>query len=392
MAGVVIIGTGFAGYQLARQFRSHDSITPLTLISRDGGCFYSKPMLSKALSMGKSADQLATQSAEQMAQVLDATILVGTSVQSIATEQRLLTYLHHGEQHQLSYSKLVFACGAEVIKLPLDQQAEILHVNDLDDYCHFRHRIHGKQRVALIGAGLIGCEFANDLATNGYQVEVIAPDVWPLSRLLPQKVGAQLQQALEQHGANFHLSQEVVAIEPLSDDGFKLATSSGEIITVDVVLSAVGLRASTALAQAAGIEVGRGIITDRYLMTSAADHFALGDCAEVAGLLCQHIAPIQKAAMALAKTLAGERSAVHYPAMPVVVKTSVYPIMICPWLGATAEQPGEWQFELDSDGSAKGLCHNHLGQPVGFLLTSKRVAERFALEKQMPPWLNEPVA
>ncbi len=80
MNPIVIVGTGLAGYTLAKEFRKLDTDTPLVLISADDGRFYSKPMLSNALTKGKSADQLATASAEQMATQLNADIRTHTRV------------------------------------------------------------------------------------------------------------------------------------------------------------------------------------------------------------------------------------------------------------------------------------------------------------------------
>jgi rubredoxin---NAD+ reductase len=88
MSGIVIIGTGLAGYTLAREFRKLDKETRLTLITADDGAFYSKPMLSNALAAHKDAEALINQSAEAMARQLDARILAGRRVVAIDTGAR----------------------------------------------------------------------------------------------------------------------------------------------------------------------------------------------------------------------------------------------------------------------------------------------------------------
>jgi rubredoxin-NAD+ reductase len=64
---IIIIGTGLAGYQLAKEFRRVDQTAPLLLITADEGKFYSKPLLSTALTNKKNHADLAIATAESMA-------------------------------------------------------------------------------------------------------------------------------------------------------------------------------------------------------------------------------------------------------------------------------------------------------------------------------------
>ena len=109
-----------------------------------------------------------------------------------------------------------------------------------------------------------------------------------------------------------------------------MTLSDHRVLSVDAVLSSVGLRPRTGLAERAGIAVKRGIVVDRYLATNAPDVYALGDCAEVEGLVLPFVMPIMHAARALAKTLCGEPTRLTYPAMPIVVKTTAYPVVVAP--------------------------------------------------------------
>ena len=86
-------------------------------------------------------------------------------------------------------TKLVLAIGADPIRLPLagDGAADVLSVNDLDDFARFHAAIQGRKRVAVMGAGLIGCEFANDLLVAGFEVDIVDIAPLPLGRLLPEQ-------------------------------------------------------------------------------------------------------------------------------------------------------------------------------------------------------------
>jgi rubredoxin-NAD+ reductase len=142
------------------------------------------------------------------------------------------------------------------------------------------------------------------------------------------------------------------------------------------------LRPETALAQAGGLEVKRGIVVDRALATSAPRVFALGDCAEVAGLVLPFVMPIMQQAKAIAKSLAGTPTAVAYPAMPVVVKTPACPTAVCP---PPAGAAGSWREEVTAEG-VKALFEDAAGKPLGFALAGSAAAERQALAARMPPW------
>lgn len=172
---VVLIGSGLAGYGVARELRKLNSEIPITMLSADHGGFYSKPMLSNAIATGKTPESILNSSAAQMANQLHITIRPDTRVSVIDSAQKAVV-LENGEH--LTYGQLVLAMGADQIRLPLqgDGVADVLTVNDLDDYSHFRAALEGKKQIAILGAGLIGCEFANDLVGAGYEVHVIDID------------------------------------------------------------------------------------------------------------------------------------------------------------------------------------------------------------------------
>ncbi|WP_018954307.1 NAD(P)/FAD-dependent oxidoreductase [Thioalkalivibrio sulfidiphilus] len=378
MSGIVIIGTGLAGYTLAREFRKLDKETPLTLVTADDGAFYSKPMLSNAFASNKDPEALISQSAEAMAGQLDARILTRRRVAAIDTAARQVR-LEDGES--LDYGRLVLAVGAEPIRLSYegDGADAVLSVNSREDYGRFREAIEGVGHVAVIGPGLIGCEFANDLRGSGREVDVIGPDTAPLGRLVPEAAGRAIQKGLEAAGIRFHLETVVKRIDR-KDTGFRLSLDNGETVEAGAILSAVGLRPDTRLAREAGLEVDRGIVLDRTLATSAEGVYALGDCAQVAGLVLPYVMPIMHAARALAKTLAGEPTQVSYPAMPVVVKTPAHPVVVAPPAPGAV---GEWKIE--SVGEGVRAVFSQGDEVGGFVLTgAEAVKEKQALSKQVP--------
>lgn len=374
---IVIVGSGLAGYTLARELRKLDAGVPLTILSRDEGNFYSKPMLSNALAAAKTAAQIAGTSAEQMAAQLDVRIIVGAEVEAIDTANRIL----HADGDAIRYVKLVLALGADPIAVPFagDAAHEVMRVNDLASYARFREAIAGKKTVALLGAGLIGCEFANDLLAAGYGVHLIDPAPRPLGRLLPEEAAVQVQLALKAAGVNWHLGTTARAVSRVAS-GLRVDLADGSSLVADAVLSAIGLRPRTLLARRAGLNTNRGIVTDRLLQTSAADVYALGDCVEVEGQTLPYVLPIMQAARALAKTLAGTPTPVVYPAMPVVVKTPLIPVVVCP----PAAVSGAWKVRRDAHG-IEARYEDDSGKLIGYALVGSAIARKQALTKLVPP-------
>lgn len=384
MNPIVIIGAGMAGYTLAREFRKLDKETPLVLISADDAVNYAKPTLSNALVGNKAPDQIGLGDAAKMSEQLNMQILSHTWVSQINVQAHTLSLKNEAGESTQAYSKLVLAVGANPIRLPIDGDgaSDVFVVNSLIDYRIFRDSLSLRQdkRVLLLGAGLIGCEFANDLKATGHEVTVVDIAAQPLGRLLPANTAKAFQTNLEEAGIRFALNTTVQTINKAGDD-YQVTLTNGDSFIVDIVLSAIGLRPNLELAQSADINTSRGIAVDVLLQTSQPDIYAIGDCAEVAGLLLPFVMPIMQQARALAKTLAGETTPVHYPAMPVAVKTPAAPLTVLP---APVEVQVEWQVEEFDDGMlAKAFDAEQVLR--GFVLLGATASkQRLILAKQVP--------
>jgi len=323
---------------VARELRQRAPQRPIHLVAADAGVFYSKPMLSNALAQNKAPDQLVQKSAAAHAQGLGVQLHPHTRVQAIdRAAHQLLT-----DGAPIPYGQLVLAIGADPIRLPTPGIEHARSVNDIDDYRHFRAALAAAgtgAHVAILGGGLIGSEFANDLAGAGYRVSVIDPAPWLIGSLVAQEQGQALQKALEDLGVRFHIGDLAEHIETGHPGGFHLALRSGGRVHAELVLSAVGLRPRTGLAQAAGLATARGVLVDELGRTSDPDIFALGDCAayqsaarpdlaQGAARPLPFILPIMTAGKAIAASLAGEPTPIRFGPMPVRVKTPALPLTV----------------------------------------------------------------
>lgn len=381
MSHIVIIGTGHAGLSLAREIRLKDANCKLTLISKESICAYYKPNLSKALSTGKTAEQLIMKTAEKLTDEFNATCLSHTEVIDINSVDQTLNYQtkDSGALLKLAYDKLVLATGASPIRLPntLSAPEHVLHINNLSDYQHFRTQLTGKKSVAIIGAGYIGCELASDLSSQDINVSVIDRGTWPLNRAVPESIGSVIQQEMtEKQKIDWYLGKTLARIDKANKQ-FKVSLESGEQLTIDLVLSAIGLQANTALAKLIGADTALGIKVDSLSQTSIPNVYALGDCAEYQDKLLPFIAPITQAAKALASTLCGEEKSLVFTANAVPVKISVCPTVICP----SSESSGIW--EVQGNGlDLEAYFLNEFGELTGFALTGNAVSKKIELLKR----------
>lgn len=384
MRPLVILGTGLAGYTLAREFRKLNNERPLIILSQDDGRSYSKPMLSNALAKGKTPDELAMASPEKVAEQLKAEVRVASAVSNIDPVAKTLTV--NGES--LAYEDLVLAVGADVFRPPLGGDAgdSVLSVNDLGDYAIFREQLgESAKRVVIIGGGLIGCEFANDLAASGHSVTVVEPMGRPLPTLLPERASKAVEAGLQGLGVSFLYGANAVAADH-AGNGIRVSLADGRHAEADIVLSAIGLRPRLGLAEVAGLNVARGICVDRYLRTSNANIYAIGDCAEVDGKVLMYVLPLMASARALAKTLAGEDTVVSYPAMPVQIKTPICPIVVSP---VAPNTEGAWAVEADGN-NVKASFLAKDGQLLGFALTGSFASDmktKMEMARALPPIL-----
>lgn len=384
MKPIVVLGSGLAGYTLVRELRKLDRDVAITLVSQDSGDYYSKPMLSNALAQGKTADTLIITAAAEMAKQLNFTLLQHTKVLAIDRERMQL----QTSAGVIEYSRLVLALGADPIRLPLqgDAAGAVLSVNDLADYAKFRKAIVSAKRIAIIGGGLIGCEFANDLASSGYAVTVIDPTAYPLSGLMPEAAGRQLLTPLAALGITWRFGVAVKAVDRDSS-GYALMLTDESTLPADLVLSAVGLRPRIELARNAGLSVNRGIAVDAQLRSSDADIYALGDCAEIDGRVLPYVLPIMHAARSLARVLTGEDAKVKFPAMPVVVKTPAHPVAVLP---VARDAAGVWKTLAEGSEIKPGIklgiklgFFDAQDQLRGFVLTGAYAGERSEMVKQL---------
>jgi rubredoxin---NAD+ reductase len=376
---IVVVGSGLAGFGVLRELRKADPDAKLTLVTLEDGHFYSKPALSTALAKGKTAETLVTSDAAKMKAQLKLDARIGREAEAIDLAAKALCTTGG----PIAYDALILATGALPFRPTMEGNAahRAISINQLDHYDQFRTELPDGARVLVMGSGLVGTEFANDLVTNGYQPIVVDMLALPLAQLVPPMVGEKVRDALATAGVEWHLGRKITAInysEPAP--GYIATLDDGSEIAADLVLSAVGLRPNTALAQEAGLEIGLGIKVNQYGQTSDPDIYAIGDCAEYQHGLSAYVTPIMAAARGIAPSALGTPTEIHFPPLSVQVKTTLYPINLLPPARSFA---GEWQVLEQDESGDKHIFVDDSNTVRGYVLTQDKCAQRMDMDKLM---------
>lgn len=324
--GVVIVGAGRAGWQMAEALRALDATLPITLVSQCAGDLYDKPLLSVALARGLAPDQLAKESGAAAARRLNLRLFAHTQAVRICTDTRTL----RTTRGVLRYDHLVLAHGAQAALPPALPAALCWRINHLAAYLKLRAALgDSPQDVAIVGAGLIGSELANDLALGGHRVTLLDVQAAPLARWPAEQAGAPLLEAWKDLPIRFVGGVQVTQLERVAGR-YRLSTGCGQRFAADQVIASAGLQTPTRLAHSAGLAWHNGIAVEAAtLRTSDERIHALGDCIAVNGQASRFIEPIARQARAIAAALCGAPPAPYAPRATVVrVKTTSRPLTL----------------------------------------------------------------
>lgn len=341
-AGVVIVGAGIAGWSVAEAVRALDADIPVTLVTACAGDAYHKPELSIALGRGLTRQRLVKETGREKAARLGIRLMPETFAVGLdAARRRLRT-----TQGTLPFTKLVLAHGAAPVLPAILPPHLCWRINSLDAWCALHAALTPASRVAIIGAGMVGCELADDLAQAGHAVTLLDRTALPLGALLPDAAARRLAARFASSGIAFTGGVEVRGLSR-GEGGLVLETSAGRVMA-DHVVSAIGLATETRLARTAGLAVANGIVVNpATLETSAPGIHALGDCISLAGAPCRFIEPIARQAQVIAHAVLGLPCAPYAHSAPVIrLKTRALPLVI----EGDVSGDGEWRVVREDAG------------------------------------------
>jgi nitrite reductase (NADH) large subunit len=297
-----VVGGGMAALRLIEEIAA---VCPgrfeTVLVGKEPHPPYNRVLLSSLLAGDAERADIELRPAEWLADT-GAELICGDAAIELRPAEREVT-LASGTR--LAYDRLVLATGSNAIRLALPGAglAGVATFRDLADVSALQAAAPGA-RAVVIGGGLLGIEAAYGLARRGLDVTLIHIMPRLMERQLDATGAALLRTAIEKLGVDVLLEADTAAIE---GDGKaeRVRLKDGRVIAAGLVVMAAGVRPESALARSGGLKVGRGILVDDTLKTSAPSIFAIGECAEHRGACYGLVEPAYAQAKTLAHHLAG---------------------------------------------------------------------------------------
>ena len=277
-AAHVIVGASLAGAKAAETLREEGFGGPIALIGEEEERPYERPSLSKDYLLGKAERETIYVHPQAWYADHGVDLRLGTLVTRVDPLAHEVTL---ADGSLIGYGKLLLATGSAPRRLPLPgADAEgVLYLRRVGDSDRIRTTLQTATRIAVIGAGWIGLETAAAARSAGVEVTVLEAAELPLLRVLGREVAESFAGLHREHGVDLRFGVQVAEITGSGGqaDGVRLA--DGSHIPADAVVVGVGITPNSQLAEAAGLEVGNGIVVDAGLRSSEPDIYAAGDVA-----------------------------------------------------------------------------------------------------------------
>lgn len=303
---LIIIGAGMASGRVIEHLVEADAGYDITLFNAEPRGNYNRIMLSPVLSGEKTYDEIITHD-DAFYAAHNVTCRFGETVACIDRTAKTVT---GAGGDVLPYDKLVVSTGSNpfMIPLPGHDLDGVIAYRDVEDTDRMMSLGAGTKAV-VIGGGLLGLEAAAGMAARGVDVTVVHIMDHLMERQLDEAAGSLLKASLEAKGITIRLAAQSKEILGRSGKVRALVLDDGSELPCDLLVMAVGIRPNVALAQAAGLAVGKGIQVDDQMRTSDGSIFAVGECVEHDGAVFGLVAPLYDQAKVVAQTLLGADAA-----------------------------------------------------------------------------------
>ncbi|WP_448810784.1 NAD(P)/FAD-dependent oxidoreductase [Agromyces bauzanensis] len=317
---IVIVGGGLAGARAAEGAREAGYDGPLVIVAGETELPYIRPPLSKEFLAGHAERASIDVHPAEWYREQGVDVLLGRRAVRLDTSAHTLE-LDDGAT--LRYRRALLATGASPRRFPGPggDLAGVHLLRTVEDSVSLRDALRdGGRRVVIIGAGWIGLEVA--AAARGYDndVTVLGLETVPLNAAIGDDAGSVFATLHREHGVDLRMSTSVAGIRGEGGRVTGVELDGGDVVPADVVVVGIGAIPETGLAEQAGLEVDRGVLTDAGFRTSADDVYAVGDVASVfhpvlaQRIRIEHWANAENAGKAAGRSLAGE--AVEYDEIP----------------------------------------------------------------------------
>lgn len=273
----VIVGASLAGAKAAEALRAEGFTGRVLLCGEEAERPYERPPLSKGYLRGEEGSDKVFVHDETFYDSVGIELRLSCRVEAIEPAERRVV-LAGGER--VGYDRLLLTTGAAPRRLRLAgaDLAGVHYLRTIGDSDHLREAIEAAGRIVVVGGGWIGCEVAASARRLGAEVAMVETSELPLERVLGPELGAFYRDVHADEGVELHLGIGVKALRG-SGSVEEVVLADGTALAAPVVAVGVGVSPCTELAEAAGLTLDNGVVTDEYLATGAAGIYAAGDVA-----------------------------------------------------------------------------------------------------------------
>jgi len=276
--GIIIVGGGQGGFQVAASLRELGYAKPITLVCDEPIAPYQRPPLSKAFLLGETNRERLLLRPLAFYERQSIRLILGERVIGIERAPRRVL-LSSGSR--LEYEHLVLATGARnrILAVPGADLDGVLYLRTLAESELIRERLAAAKNVVIIGAGFIGLELAAVASKLGKSVHVIDQMPRVMSRAVSKEMSEFFARAHRAWGVNLVLGAAILDIRAAEGGAKEVRTKDGRSLPADLVLVGIGIVPNAELAVEAGLRVDNGIVVDARLQTADPALSAIGDCA-----------------------------------------------------------------------------------------------------------------
>lgn len=336
-AHYVIVGGGVAGIEAAKTLRQHDGTGSITVVAEENCLPYNRPILSTVVAKGLPLEKILLEPAEYYEQH-NIRLLMGVRDVSIDPDAKMVS-LSDGQV--LPYTKLLLATGSRPFN-PIQTGEGGVPVRVLRSFIDAEELVHAAtgKRVVLVGGGILGLEAAVALHGHGCHISIVEFAPRLMSLQADEEASCRLQKAIEAMGIQVYCGASVQ-----STDATGAVLNDGTHIDCDLVLASMGVRSEVGLATSIGLTMGRGIVVDDVMRTSAPDIWAAGDCAEYEGRVVATAGVAMAMGRVAGASMAGDQSQVYRPIVPAAYFSCPGFIMLS--VGAVQQDTAEYTLYQD---------------------------------------------
>lgn len=274
MKSVAVVGASLSGLRAAESLIRAGFDGKVTIFGEEVHQPYNRPPLSKeALTGSGGLDSVALRSSLKDR----ITFSLGARVVESSLADETLT-LADGSRHM--FNGLIAATGLRPRTLAIPKpRSGIFVLRSFDHMVELQHAIRDKRKVAIVGAGFVGCELAASLTKLGHEVVIIAPEPAPMLRPLGLVLGSSIAKHHQANGVQFGLNR--LPLEIVGDSHPKeIVCDDGSRFETDIVIEAIGSITNTEWLENNGLDLTDGILCNDYLQfRNDRAFFAVGDIA-----------------------------------------------------------------------------------------------------------------